>query len=109
MIQNAFTLNDKSWVVVQMMKKCRNEEGNPLTGSFGCEMFELLQGTQAVPSTNIIQRVALIHDCKIGQCSFATVDVQSTVEREKVTKRELAFVHSDSRYYLLNKFCLNNS
>ena len=106
-MQTAFSLDGKSWVEVQQMNPCTDDTGNMLKGSFNCQLFELQENTTVVPSKNILYKVALMHDCKTGHCTFASEDVEFTAEREKVTKHELTFVHSESRFYLLNRFSLN--
>ena len=103
-MQTAFSLDGKIWVEVQQMKACTDDAGNIQKGSFDCQSFELLDNLTVVPSKNILHKVAFMHDCKTGHCCFAMEDVESIAEREKVTKHELTFVHSESRFYLLNNF-----
>ena len=107
-VKNAIKLTDKEWVQVQQFVPCRDDDNNIIKGSFDCHIFELKEDTAFVPSTNIISKVSLMHDCKNGQCSFDTEGRQSKVEREIITRREYSFIHTDYKFYLLNRFYLSS-
>lgn len=98
-------------VEVQELKFCTDEIGQQrLFGSFQCPLIEMTDKITIIPSTQVIDKVCLIHDCANAACSFTPSENTTRIEREIVTTIDYSYVHNtDYKYYLLNKFYLGES
>ena len=72
--------------------------------------MEKTDETVVIPSTHVVDKVCLVHDCANGNCSFGQSENTIRIEREAVSKERFTYVHNiDYNYYLLNKFYLGES
>ena len=72
---------------------------------FNCPRLEELQSFIAVPSTTIVARHHLVHDCEVNGC--LPVDNHTNMrifERRSVQLRQKVWMHKDDKYFFVNPF-----
>jgi hypothetical protein len=98
--------------VVQVLKArlCMDQHEEQLLGNFQCPKVEKTDEVAIIPSTNVVDKVCLVHDCLNGNCFFGQSENTMRIERENITRERYTYVHNtDYNYYLLNKFYLGDS
>lgn len=102
--------SSEKMVEVQKVELCKDEQGQPLLGSFQCLQVKKTDNITMVHPGDIIDQVCLVHDCTNGNCSFGQSETTAMIERESITKETYTYVHNtDYKHYLLNKFYLGDS
>ena len=102
--------SSEKMVELQKVEFCKDEQGQPLFGSFQCLQVKKTNKVTMVHSSDVIDQVCLVHDCSHGNCNFGQSEKTITIERENITKRTYTYVHNTAcKYYLLNKFYLGES
>ena len=111
-LKQGFIIGNASEGVVEVQKItfCKDEDEQPILGSFQCPKVEKTDEHVVIQSIDVADKVSLVHDCKNGGCFFSESENTVRIEREAVAKEIYTYVHNmDYKYFLLNKFYLGES
>ncbi|XP_078341811.1 uncharacterized protein LOC111114859 isoform X2 [Crassostrea virginica] len=73
----------------------------------GCSLLQLTTSCEYVKASTVQRQCSIIHDCKGGHCRMRYKVAPRKVEQQKLSKKQLVFVHNDEhKIYMLNHFKL---
>ena len=73
----------------------------------GCLRFKVTNNTELMPSTSLLERAPMIHDCKAGHCRVVEQYKSVRVEQEDVLRKTYHLKHNSQHdIYILNKYSL---
>ena len=73
----------------------------------GCSLLQLTTSCEYVKASTVQRQCSIIHDCKGGHCRMRYKVAPRKVEQQKLSQKQLVFVHNDEHnIYLLNRFKL---
>ena len=73
----------------------------------GCLKIKRISQTTVVPSTSVLKKVNVLHDCNASKCRIIENSVQQRIEQQNVLQQSIHLKHNyDVNQYIVNKFSL---
>ena len=99
-----------NWVQIKTYAFLTDDNGDVQRGWFNSKLLQKTTTKQILPSTQVIHKVSIVHDCFDGHCKFEEANLTFMEEREGVERSTLVFKHNiTNNRYLLNPFYLGNN
>ncbi len=102
--------SDQPWIQLICLTTLCDDNGRLQYGRFHCPILIKTSVKVVIPSSQLQQRIHIVHDCSSGQCEFELTRHGMVEEREEVQRDSLTNKHDYSNNrYLFNRFFLGCS